>query len=166
MKLNRPLTIVAYTIAALMIFVPLVEVVLSVWPLRVGQTSWRFGAVGLLSQAIMTPLLGFLLIVLASVFHNHWRTLQITAVVAAFIALILLIVLPLFALDTIQMRAQVRPQAHRAYDLSATMAALKLAATLGITGLLAVGAWKASRENRKRSAPTHTDTPLLARTRG
>jgi hypothetical protein len=163
MKFNRPLMAALYAVAALMIIVPLLEVVLSVWPLRLNQTSWRFGTFGLLSQTIMTPLLGLLLLVIATVLIGYWRALQAIAVLAALAALFLLIGLPLFALDAVQMRAQVRPQAMRAYDLSATMAALKLTATFFIAVFIALGSWKAARENRRRSP--QTGAPLLAHTR-
>lgn len=165
MKFNRPLITVVYTVAALMIVVPLLEVVLSVWPLRYGQTSWRFGSIGLMSQALMTPLLGMVLLVGTAVALGHRRTLLAISVFTLLIALILLVIVPTFALDAIQMRAQVRPTAHRAFDFSALLASIKLSLTLAITLLVAVGAWKAQRQMARRTPGSEADMPLLAHKR-
>ncbi|HET9438710.1 MAG TPA: hypothetical protein VFO52_00980 [Longimicrobiales bacterium] len=165
MKFNRPLITVVYTVAALMIVVPLLEVVLSVWPLRYGQTSWRFGSIGLMSQALMTPLLGMVLLVGTAVALGHRRTLLAISVFTLLIALILLVIVPTFALDAIQMRAQVRPTAHRAFDFSALLASIKLSLTLAITLLVAVGAWKAQRQMVRRTPGGEPDMPLLAHKR-
>ncbi len=167
MKLNRPLIAAVYAVAAFMILVPLIEVTLSVWPLRFNQTAWRFGTFGLISQSIMTPLLGIVLLVASAVLLDHRRTLHMSAVFVSLIALLLVAGLPLFALDAIQMRVQVRAEALRAFHFSSTMAAVKMTAALMVVVLLAIGAWKAARSSTKRAPAREQDTPpLLARRPG
>ncbi|HEY0674258.1 MAG TPA: hypothetical protein VGD27_18435 [Longimicrobiales bacterium] len=165
MKFNRPLITVVYAVAALMIVLPLLEVVLSVWPLRYGQTSWRFGSIGLMSQAIMTPLLGMTLLVGTAVALDHRRTLLAISGFALLITLLLLVIVPTFALDAVQMRAQVRPTAHRAFDFSALLAAIKLFFTLVIALLVALGAWRAQKQMARRTPGSEAGLPLLARKR-
>lgn len=162
MKLNRQLTVVAYLVAALMLIIPVLEVVLSVWPLRVGETSWRFGTVGLLSQALLTPLLGALVLVLLAVTLGHRRTLATVSVVAALLALALLVVIPIFGLDAIQMRTRVRTDAHRAFDLSSVLATIKLTAAFVVSLLLAIGSWKMRKAVMRRAPSAGAEAPLLA----
>ena len=162
MKLNRQLTAVAYLVAALMLVMPMLEVVLSVWPLRMGETSWRFGTVGLLSQALMTPLLGALVLVIVAVTLNHRKTLATASGVALLLTLALLVVIPIFALDAIQMRTQVRTDAHRAFDLSSLLAAITLSAAFVSTLLLAIGSWKMGKSLKRRAPAAEAEAPLLA----
>ncbi len=161
MKLNRQLTAVAYLVAALMLVIPVLEVTLSVWPLRMGETSWRFGTVGLLSQALMTPLLGALVLMLVAVTLGHRKTIATVSGIAALLALALVVVIPIFALDAIQMRTQVRTDAHRAFDLSSLLAAIKLSAAFVIALLLAIGSWK-HRKTMRRAPSAGAEAPLLA----
>jgi hypothetical protein len=162
MKFNRPLLAAAYLVAALMIVMPMLEVGLSVWPVRAGQTSWRFGTVGLLSQAVMTPLLGILLLTGLALALGQRRLLLVTSILTAVLGLKLLAIVPLFALDAIQMRVQVRPDAHRAFDLSALLAAIKLMAVLVVSILVAVGTWKA-RKQLRRAVPSGREESIIAR---
>jgi hypothetical protein len=162
MKFNRPLTAVLYCVAGLMIIVPTVEVVLSVWPLRMGVTSWRFGTLGLLSQAIMTPLLGFVVLIATAFALGHRRALTATAVLTGLLALLLLVALPFFALDAIQMRVQVRREALRAFDLSAVLASIKLFASFIVMVLAAVGTVKALKRSTARRSTAAAEGPLIA----
>lgn len=162
MKLNRPLIVAAYAVAALMIVVPIVEVVLSVWPLRFGQTSWRFGTVGLLSQAALTPVLGAVVLFAAALALEHRRTLTVASILAIIVGIIMLALVPLFALDAIQMRAQVQSTAHRAFDLSSLLATIKLTCIFLIFLLLGIGGWKVRRQMSRRSRSAVPDAPLLA----
>jgi hypothetical protein len=165
MKSNRPLIAAVYVLAALMLVLPLLEVTLSVWPLRFGQTSWRFGTLGLVSQALVTPLLGGLLLILAGLQLGHRRTVRVLAVTALLATVLLVMAVPLFVLDAVQMRGEVRPEAQRAFDLSSMLATIKLLATLVVTGLTGVGGWRITRQ--KVQAPRVTEQlPLVTRMHG
>ena len=61
MKGNRWLTISGYLLSLYLITTPMVETVAAIYPISLGEPAWRFGAAGLLSQALMTPLLGLLI---------------------------------------------------------------------------------------------------------
>ena len=148
MKLNRALTAAAYLVALTLIILPLVEVTMSVWPLRFGETAWRYGTFGLLSQAATTPIVGAIMLFATAYALGHRRTLLFSGIMAAVVALALLIGLPVFALDAVQMRTQVRAQTMRAFDLSSVLATIKLSILFAVFLLLAVGSIKATRGRR------------------
>ena len=162
MKLNRPLVSAAYVVALLMIVLPLIEVMLSVWPLRFGQTAWRFGTVGLLSQAATTPLVGAILFFATAFFLGHRKTVLGAGVVTGILSVVLLGAIPLFALDAIQMRSQVQANTLRAFDISAMLATIKLAGLFVVAALLTAGAFKTARNNVK-GRPVADPEPLLAK---
>jgi hypothetical protein len=153
MKLNRALIAAAYLVAVILILLPLIEVTLSVWPLRMNQTAWRFGTFGLISQAATTPLVGGVLLFATAFALGHRKTLLFSGVLAAVVALALLVSIPLFALDAVQMRAQVRAQTMRAFDLSSLLAIIKLSGLFALSLLLAIGAVKATRTTRIQTQP-------------
>jgi hypothetical protein len=161
MRLNRPLIAAAYAVALLMILLPLIEVVLSVWPMRFGQTAWRFGTLGLLSQGATTPLVGLIVLVTTAFLLGHRKTLLFTGVFAALAALLLIVAIPLFGLDAVQMRSQVRAQASRAFDISSMLATVKLAGLTVVLLLISVGAIKAARDKTRRNVTPETE-PFLA----
>jgi hypothetical protein len=161
MKLNRPLITAAYLVAVLLILVPLIEVMLSVWPLRFGQTAWRFGPLGLLSQAATTPMVGAVLLFAIAFALNHRRTLMTSAVIAGIIALVMVVSIPLFALDAVQMRSRVSGPATRSFDISAMLATIKLSGLFLLMLLLSWGGLKSVRNQARRSNATVSE-PLIA----
>lgn len=151
--------------ALLLVLFPLTDALSTVWPLRPGEFQWRFGAVGLFSQALMTPLLGVVLALVTAHILEHRVVLRILAVLAALGGVLLLVVLAGFALDAAQMRGQVRPELKGNFDVASIAAAMKLllAATLALV-VTWVG-WKRSRRSGGRSrVHPQPGTPLVAGT--
>jgi hypothetical protein len=163
MKLNRPLVAAAYLVAVLLVLVPLIEVTLSVWPLRFGQTAWRFGTLGLLSQAATTPMVGAVMLFALAFALGHRKTMMAGAVITAFISLALLVAVPAFALDAVQMRSQVGAAARRTFDISGMLATIKLAGLFLVSLLLTIGAFKAIRTRARQPAPL--SEPLIGANR-
>ena len=85
---NRHLTFGGYLMALYLGTVPLTETLLAVWPLQSGDAAWRYGAVGLFSRALMTPLLGLLLAVCLALYVRHRVLLLAFAVVSGLGALL------------------------------------------------------------------------------
>src|SRR5687768_7635051 len=60
-----------YAVGGLFILIPFLDNVISVWPFRLGEVAWRFGAVGLFSRSLLTPLLGLFLLLGLSILAEH-----------------------------------------------------------------------------------------------
>lgn len=141
----RPLAWAAYSVAFLLLVIPLVDSVLGVWPARLGDVSWRYGAAGLFSRAFMTPLLGLLVALLVAVVMEHRNVARVLAGVAFVGAALAIGAVASFSLDALQTRAQVRPEALSAFDTATVVALAKYVVSALVAVLLGVGGWKAAR---------------------
>lgn len=148
-----------YLMALYLVTVPLAETLIAVWPLQVGDAAWRYGATGLLSQALMTPLLGLLLAVGLAVYAEHRALSRALAVISGVCAVFIIVVIPLFLLDMLEMRGQVVDEATRAFDVATVFALLKMGATVLMGFAMALGARSAARVMRETTKPTAT--PLI-----
>ena len=138
-----------YLVAILLIVGPLLDLAASVWPLSPGSVAWRFAATGLLSKALLVPLLGSLAAVIAALVLDHRRFLQVTSGVNAGIAILLIGITIAFVLDTVQLRSGVAPQVKTEYDVAALWALVNLVLVGAAVGGLGIGGFKASRRTAK-----------------
>lgn len=145
MKPNRAVIAAAYAVALMLVLIPLSEMLLRVWPLRLGEASWRFGAVGLFSNALMTPLLGLTFAGMLAFIYGHRRTIRTISVVLGVSGLILVLASGMFILDALQMRASVVPEAKLAFDVASAQALLKLGLFTVVGFVMAVGGWRSTK---------------------
>lgn len=138
-----------YAVAVLLIVIPLLDTLLSALPIRAGTLNWRFGALGLFSRALMTPLLGLLVAFAVSLLLDHKSVQRGLLVLAALGVLLLALALPLFVLDAVQLRASVRAEVTSPFDLAMILALGKYIAALAALVLLGRSCWKASRRQRR-----------------
>jgi hypothetical protein len=163
MKIHPLLTTSAYLVAITLVMYPILDTVLAVWPLRPGETTWRFGATGLLSRTLMTMSLGLLLTMVIALVAGHRMALRAAAVVSAVAAVTLLILSGLFMLDAIQTRVNVNEQAVTAFYVASAVALIKTVLGAALAAGLAVGGWR-SQLARGQAAPAagrKQTTPLI-----
>jgi hypothetical protein len=142
-------------VALLLILSPMADLMAALLPMRAGEVSWRFGAYGLLTNALVTPIVGLAIIeVVASLQHRR----NVTATIAAMCGLLALLLVggfALFVLDYLQLRTAVGANARGPYD-SAAIKAMIVAAIesvvllwLAITGFRASGIADSARGHRR-----------------
>ena len=138
----------AYPLAAVLILGPVLDGLVRTWPIRMGEVAWRFGAVGIWLNVLVTPLLGAFMIVAAAVGLGHRRLVRASAGVLWMVTGTLLIAEVAFALDYLQLRGVVSPEALAAFDVAAVKAMIA-----GVLGAVAGGilAWVSWRTSHKRS---------------
>ena len=115
-----------YLVAVVLIILPFVDAAVSITPFHVRSVQWRFGAIGLLTNTLLTPAVGFMLAVVTAALLQHFRTQRVLSIVAWIGAVALLGLLVVFALDALQTRAMVRPEMMRPFVLASTVAVCKL----------------------------------------
>ena len=140
----RPLAVPTYLVAGILVLFPMVDTGLGLLPAAPGEVSWRFGATGLFSRALMTPLLGLLLACGVALLLNQPRTLRALAVVNGAVTVVIVAAVALFLLDALQMRGQVRPDALVSFDVATAVALAKYAIAGAVTSAFAITGWKAS----------------------
>lgn len=166
LSLPRAMIIALYVVAAAFIIPSLMEFMLVSYPYRVGAAQWRFGALGLLFNSVLfSPIVGIAVASVAAVMLEQRMVARVLAILGGLIALFMLIGLPFFALDFLQLRASVNPQAKRAFDFTSLKAALT-GGLLFLTALsVAIGAWRGSSPAAQR-ATLRAGTPARPKTGG
>jgi hypothetical protein len=144
----------AYLVALLLIVFPLLDTTLAVWPLRFGTVSWRFGSMGLFSRAVMTPALGVLIVFAIALLYEHRKRLRAIAILNAVVLLLILIAIPMFILDGLQMRSTQRQEMKLAFDVSVVVALCKMFIGALVTGFFA---WNGLRASRRDPAIVRND---------
>ena len=102
---DAPTRRVLYASAFLLIAVPLLQAVSTIWPLQLGNIQWRFGAANAMSSVLLLPFLGLVLLLVMSRMIVS-RSLSLTVgVISAVFALSLIASSVLFVLDGLQLKA-------------------------------------------------------------
>lgn len=145
----------AYLTALVLIVFPTVDMAMTVYPPNYGGVAWRFAAIGLFSGGLATPFLGVLLALATATALRHRRMIGVVGAITALFGVLLIPMLPIFALDALQMQSQLRPDVAPRFQATWVMALLKVAA-LSITAIvIAVAAFRSlrRRDDTQRVAP-------------
>lgn len=134
----------AYFVALLLIVNPIVDVTIAALPFLPGEMTWRFAAIGIFAEAVMTPLLGVLFILLIATYLGHRSVVRAVGWLCAVGFVAFLGVIGLFAVEAMAMRELVTEEAQAAFGIASVAALVKhITGAIG-TGLLAVGAFRES----------------------
>jgi hypothetical protein len=138
----RPLAAPLYLIALFLVVVPTVDLAMNFLPAAFGEVGWRYGAVGMLSGFVLTPLLGFTLATVVAHTLEQRMAMSIVAVLNLLVALILISLTIMFVLDVLQLRSVQTPQQVHLFDLGAAKAIGKNLGTAVVLLLLGVGGFR------------------------
>lgn len=132
----------AYFLAFLFLALPLMDYVMTVWPLQLGQVNWRYGAFGLAGGFLLTPLLGLLMLMATALWFEHRGILLVTGIVSAFVAIALALISMSFVLDSLQMRSGVPVPQKGTFDAGVLKALVKDATGVISAGWVALGSFR------------------------
>jgi hypothetical protein len=149
MTANRRIILPAYLVAFSLAVIPPIDALMQTMPLRFGDMRWRWGTFGLLSNAMVIPMIGFLIaFVVATVFEQR-AVQRVLGAVAGVIAVATLFGLGMFALDCVQLHKDVAPKMQVAFNVACTTGGLK--ALFGTLTLLAF-AWGGLTGSKRKAA--------------
>jgi hypothetical protein len=164
METNKPLARAGYVLAVLLVVIPLFDVTAQLLPLRLGDERWRFGAVGQLSNILLVPLLGLLLIIALATFTDSRRVKRVIGAICAILAVVMGALSVLFILDYFQVRTIVTPKFQHATAVASTTAIIKNVFTIITLFLLSRAGFAGPRATvvRKVAPPSEpSSTPLI-----
>jgi hypothetical protein len=124
--------------SALLIALPIVDYLTSIVPYLPASTKWRFASSALFSGFLLTPLLGVALAMLVAGLMQHRQVLRWTGILSFLVAVMLLGISALLALDIIELRATAEADVKMAIVLSGARAIFKnliMAGSLVFIGL-------------------------------
>jgi hypothetical protein len=156
----EPVKVPGYVLAAMLIALPLAEVMLSAMPTHFGTMSWRFGIAGLLSRSLLLPVAGLVVAFgLSLAFGQPWvqRSISLASFIVSGLLIVLLV---LFLLDAVQLRAEVRPDARAAFNYASLLAFVRLVSAIVAVTVIAGSSWRSSR-NAFRGREATGRIPLL-----
>jgi hypothetical protein len=131
-----------YVFGVLLFFWPFADLVSNALPIQLGNLHWRYGFGGLLAAYLNTPILGLVLLMALAYWLGHARTLRFLSVFELLMAVGLLVVIVVFALDMVQVRAS-RPEAARGAVLAGGAIAIAKHFTAALVlFLVGIGGWR------------------------
>ncbi|MEO5817351.1 MAG: hypothetical protein ABIT20_18935 [Gemmatimonadaceae bacterium] len=140
----------AYLVAFVLVFIPLFDASLSLAPWNLVSSQWRFGAFGLLSNALMIPASGALIAVATAIAAGHVRVAKVLSILCWITVAVLVLATVLFSLDAMQSRRMIRPEMALSYYVASATAMGKFILGLLTFAFLARG----SRLDRASTQPT------------
>lgn len=127
-----------YGVALLLVATPMFDFMTSVFPIRAGNIEWRFATVGLLSGFLLTPLLGYILAMLAAHIGGNRLVQRILAILALVMTALLALMLVAFVLDILQLRSVVQAEAATAFKGASIKALVKHVSVIVVLPWLAL----------------------------
>jgi hypothetical protein len=125
MSVQRQLAAPSYLVALALMFIPPIDTVAQVLPVRAGDVRWRFGFFGLISNSLMLSLTGLLIAFLVTVVFEHRSVQRVLGIASALVMIGLLGALAAFALDTLQVAGTLNPQTRHAFRIATGTAVVK-----------------------------------------
>lgn len=157
---SRQLAPCTYAVALTLVAIPLFDAAMSVAPFHLATAQWRFGAVGLFSNALMLTAVGYFLAVATAVTLEHLRLRSVLRVVAWVVVAGIVCSIALFGLDALQTRPAVRPEMQLSFVVASVTAVCKLLVGAVTFGLFA----RACRPSRRaKQGADATAGPLIVR---
>jgi hypothetical protein len=141
-------------VGVLFVVFPATDWILTNLPLEVSRLTWRYQALGRLSQALITPLFGVALIVGVSSFAGRGWVARLGGLLSFAASLGLLMLLAVFIFDMADARAQVRDEAAQIFRIGAIRAILKFSLSSVAFALLGWAGFAIAREAADDSTET------------
>jgi hypothetical protein len=127
----------AYLVSATIIAAPFADAFTTLYPWHPGDARWRFGAVGVLTNAATLPMVGLLTALVVAVAADHRVFRRVLSVVGFAGAALAALLVAVFCLDALQTQSAVRPEMRLSFAVAAATAGAKL--LLASATLLAMG---------------------------
>lgn len=142
----RPLALAGYPIALLLIVTSLLDTLPKILPADLGSRDWRYGALGLVFNSMVTPLLGLAIAAASAIVARHWGTLRLISVVFLALAVLAVVGGLLFIVDFSALASSLSERVTPGFKVATwktvaiVLLAAPVAAWLGIGGLRAARA--------------------------
>lgn len=149
--------VAAYVVAAVLIVSTMLDVLQAAWPFQLGLVNWRVLVIGAAARILSAPIIGLILAFGAAVVLEQPRVLRSLAVLNLAMAVVIPVGLVFYALDVLQLRAQVMDANRSQYDVGIFVSFSRYG--LGFLALLAMawGAWGAAGGVHARPRPRQQD---------
>lgn len=157
----RRLRLPGYIVVGYMTIGSLLDVIVSTQPAQIHDVRWRLAVSTLLTGASGTELLGAVLFLALAVALSDGVAMWVGFVLSLLLGLAYIGLGGVFALDSLQLRGQVRPELVSRYNLGLVWTLVRILFTGGALLVIASACWRAARAlaralDRSASNPAST----------
>lgn len=142
---QRTLIAAAYSVALLLALSSLLDLGTRLWPPQLGSEDWRFGAMGILFNSFVTPLLGLGVAMGAAYIGRHRGILAACSGIALVVAAVLGLALVAFVLASISVNAKADAQLKSTVSVATWKTVILALAIIPAAALLGLGGMRALR---------------------
>jgi hypothetical protein len=141
---------------------PVVDLVTTVLPARFGDVSWRYGFLGLGAGYLHTPILGVGLAMAVAAWQEDVAVLRGLGLLATVVAVLLVPLMGVWALDVLQMRELREPDVRTSVLLGGVIQGAKYLGACVALGLVGPGVSRAAKgmKSQRRSMGTGSPSSL------
>jgi hypothetical protein len=150
-----------YALAAVLIGIPLFDFVQSLGAFEPASVQWRFAAVGLLSSALLTPILGIAIALVVAAVREHAGIARVMSAACFVGAAFLIVSLGAFILDSLQLQGTIRQPARSEFQTATTKAIVKHVCSLILLIWMGTGGVRVARR-QSRGPETSRKIPLIS----
>ncbi len=149
----RRIAIAAYAVAAVFILLPIIDVVAQAYVSPSTGEGWRYELCGYVANYMISLVFGVLMAALAAALREDRLLLRLASWFGGLVALVMIVMMGLLALDMIQLQAVVAVQEHQAFTIGGLKAELKLGLMAAGLLFLLVAGLKGSKARAERDEP-------------
>lgn len=131
-----------YAFGLLLIGLPMMDFATSIVPVHFANLQWRFATLGLLSNFLMTPMLGLGVMIVTAAVREHRGVMRFLSILTGLTALSLVGMLVLFALDAIQLNASMPAEQVATFRSAAAKAVAKHGAGFFVLAWMSIAGWQ------------------------
>lgn len=134
-----------YVAAFLLIVIPFLQAGQQLWPLKLGDIRWRFGAANAMSSVLLLPFLGMMIVTVIARATESTGMARVMGALAALFVIGLLGSLVLFAMDALQLKSIVTSQMMEGFQTTSFRVVLVTVIFTVAFSMLMMAAFKSSR---------------------
>lgn len=167
MSTARSMVLPLYTAGLLVLAITIVEILPALRGMQWGDAAWRYGMLGLLTRSIPSVAVVYVLTAGAAVLGRHRRVLLAMGVIMAVLGVSSLVTSGVFALDALQLRADLQPSANSGFEVASILGVTKMGLAFLAYLLLSVASFRmrkaAGRTPRRSEARSEesSENPVL-----
>jgi hypothetical protein len=112
----------------------------------VSEPGWRFAVLQLLSNYLLTPVLGVALAMMAATLGEDWKTLRVLRLLAWLVAVFMLLGSIAFPFDALETKRAIQPQSYAVFNVGAITGLFRMLCFVAVSALLALSAGRVLKE--------------------
>ena len=143
---SRPLVLAAYPVAMLLAAGTLLDELPKIWPMHPDDRSWRYGAMGIVLSAVVTPLLALGIAFAAAFLARHRVVVRVLAALALAAGIGLVIAVVVFVLDYSVLARDIDPRVAPGFRVATWKTVGTMLIAIPAVFWFGIGGWRAAKD--------------------